>query len=750
MRLIAAPGVGLAPLRGRLNFPGHSLTLIAKLKLALAPGGLARVLTDAPSFPTGDEPYPEDELGLGTARYASDFVFMKPSAEVLVVGHFHAQDKKPVRASEVAVSIDGQSTRLCVIGRRSYSGSGRLPTAQQAEPFNRLALRWEHAFGGVGHTHNPVGTGYLGPGGPGEAAVRAGDFAQRPLELPRIERPDLLFTHLDQTLEPVCFAPRAASWPVRRNLFGSCDERWLKTRWPWLPEDFDARYFMSALPALQQPGYLRGDETLRFTHMHPELPSYQTSLPNLHAIAVVQRCHDEVAGEVNTEQVALFLDTLWVDMDNEVAQLVWRGSVPCKDADASDIRHAWVGLAPRTLALSAAEICARGAEAIAQDEAQWNITAATAPAPPSPAPLAKEEAGEPLDPIKMPPPWTRERVQAESGTKGALRGRDLSGLDLSGLDLAGVDLRGTLLSGVRLSRANLRAADLSGANLQGASLSAADLSLALLEDADLSGCHGQRVQLAGARLLRANLASTDFSELVFKACDLSLVRACGARLSGARFERCELTEADFEAAQLESARFENCTLNGARFVDAQLAYASFVDCVLQEADFERASLGQATLARCKLDDVLLEGVQGSGLLIEACSAARLRAAGADLSFAHWIDVSGADVMCEGASLDDARLHQCHLPGADLSAAKLARARITGCALVGAKFAKADLSDALLLGNDCFEASFEVARLLRCDGSGSSFFRAEFLDAELAGFHGQKRDLTGTKLAAAKG
>jgi uncharacterized protein YjbI with pentapeptide repeats len=57
---------------------------------------------------------------------------------------------------------------------------------------------------------------------------------------------------------------------------------------------------------------------------------------------------------------------------------------------------------------------------------------------------------------------------------------------------------------------------------------------------------------------------------------------------------------------------------------------------------------------------------------------------------------------------------------------------------------------MLLGSDFFEATFEAASLLRCDGSGSSFFRAEFLDAELTDFHGQARNLIGTKLEAANG
>src|SRR3954464_10096318 len=101
MRLISPPFLGFAPLRGRLNFPGHSVTLIAKVKVSLTPGGVCNLLTEEACLPTGDEPYPDDATGLGAPRYESDFAYHKPTGEVMVVGHFHAPAAKPVKASEV-------------------------------------------------------------------------------------------------------------------------------------------------------------------------------------------------------------------------------------------------------------------------------------------------------------------------------------------------------------------------------------------------------------------------------------------------------------------------------------------------------------------------------------------------------------------------------------------------------------------------------------------------------------------------
>jgi uncharacterized protein YjbI with pentapeptide repeats len=803
MRLIAPPGVALAPLPGRLNFPGHTLTLIAKLKLALVHSGVCQAVTQEPDFPTGDEPYPDDADGTGAPRYESDYAFHKPSADFLVVGHFHAPQAEPVKASEVAVGLDNRTLRVSVIGRRRWVGVGHLPDANQAEPFTSLPLRWEYAFGGPGHTHNPIGTGYVSPESLAKETNKPRDFAREPLEMPRIERADKPLAYLDQPLDPVCFAPRARTWPVRRNLIGPCDERWLKTRWPWFPESFDARYFQAAMPGLQQREYLRGDEMLRFKHMHPSIPDYQTQLPGVKALAAVQR--KGAAGLLQTEAVPMHLDTLWVDMDGLVAHLVWRGACAVKDADASDLAYAWVGLEAVGTQLTVEAVSQRAEQAIAAEEAEWAIEPEAAPEPepePEPAPPPPPPPAEPeLDPeiaallaalpapsaesfapltpeqqIKLdaatkqaeaeldariaaeadeaaknqPPPWTRERVRTTRAAGQSLAGLDLSGLDLSGEDLAGSDLTGTLFSGARLDAASLRGCILVGASLRATSLDKTDLSEAKLEDADLSESKGSGIKLEGAQLSRANLAQCQWQGAQFRGADLSLVHAKQARFEGALFANAQLDEANFEGAQLPAAKLESCSAQGASFVQADLGNAQLADCKLKEADFSGAILIEASFVRCELDDAHLEKSQAKGMLLRDSTVARLRAEAADLGFAQWTNVTGKDAVLEAVIFTDAKLIQCSLPGIDLTSAKLVRAWLTGCTLKHAKFVKADLSDAMLLGNDCFEATFEGARLFRCDGGSSSFFRAEFLDAEVSDFYGQNRDLLGTKLAPAAG
>ncbi|MET0385762.1 MAG: DUF2169 domain-containing protein, partial [Polyangiales bacterium] len=162
----------------RLNFPGHSVSLIAKLSLQLVPGDTSRPIEGMQPFPTGDVPYADDADGSHEPRYPSDFVPYKPRVDVLLVGHFHAPHGKPVAYGLVGLQLGEHTQRLQVCGERMLRDlDQRWPPLTEAAPFTQLPLRFCHAFGGVGYAANPVGVGY---------ALTRG----QPGPLPRIELPE--------------------------------------------------------------------------------------------------------------------------------------------------------------------------------------------------------------------------------------------------------------------------------------------------------------------------------------------------------------------------------------------------------------------------------------------------------------------------------------------------------------------------------------------------------------------------------
>ena len=45
---------------------------------------------------------------------------------------------------------------------------------------------------------------------------------------------------------PVAFGPLGRGWPLRARFGGTYDDKWLKDDFPFLPKDFDERYYQAA------------------------------------------------------------------------------------------------------------------------------------------------------------------------------------------------------------------------------------------------------------------------------------------------------------------------------------------------------------------------------------------------------------------------------------------------------------------------------------------------------------------------
>ena len=97
---------------------------------------------------------------------------------------------------------------------------------------------------------NPVGRGIVGRDGvPADGQP-----------LPNLEDPKALLSAPTDRPTPACFAPIAPTWLPRRNFAGTYDDAWITSRAPYLPLDFDARFFHVAPPELIAPGFLQGGE----------------------------------------------------------------------------------------------------------------------------------------------------------------------------------------------------------------------------------------------------------------------------------------------------------------------------------------------------------------------------------------------------------------------------------------------------------------------------------------------------------
>jgi hypothetical protein len=116
-------------------------------------------------------------------------------------------------------------------------------------------------------------------------------------------------------------APIAPSWLPRRAYAGTYDERWQRGRAPYLPDDFDPRFFQSAVPEFAFDRYLQPGEQVHVVGVTPDGPILFAIPDSQLSVAVT------VAGSAETPDVNL--ETLSIEPDENRACFTWRAAVPC-------------------------------------------------------------------------------------------------------------------------------------------------------------------------------------------------------------------------------------------------------------------------------------------------------------------------------------------------------------------------------------------------------------------------------------
>jgi hypothetical protein len=289
-----------------------TLHVIVKATVALLP---KLSLSEVQIPPTIADEYYADPV-TSSLRFASDMHIGKPGTDVLLLGRAWAPDKRPVTRTQVSLSVAGRQKTIQVTGDRVWR-SGRPSDPQ---PFESIPLVWERAFGGLhrrgdqvlAEERNPVGCGFAGE-------RSAGEMEGRPV--PNLEDPAAPLGQLGQVSTPACFAPIAPSWLPRRTFAGTYDERWQRARAPFLPDDFDSRFFQCAAPEFVFDRYLQGGEPVRIAGMIPDGP-IEFTVPEA-------RLHVAVTVAGSPEEPQANLETLSIEPDENRVCFTWRASVPC-------------------------------------------------------------------------------------------------------------------------------------------------------------------------------------------------------------------------------------------------------------------------------------------------------------------------------------------------------------------------------------------------------------------------------------
>jgi hypothetical protein len=256
------------------------------------------------------------EPAVTSLRAMSEMHIGKAGTDVLLIGSACAPEKRPVKQIEVSLSVAERRKSILVTGDRVWR-DGR-PSAPRV--FETMPLVWERAFGGWHRKGDKVEAEERNPVGCGFAAGRSsGEMEGQPV--PNLEDPAAPMSKLGDKSTPACLAPIAPSWLPRRSFAGTYDEAWQRRRAPYLPDDFDPRFFQSAAPEFVFDRFLLGGEPVQVTGVSPEGP-IRFNVPNgkLHVAVTMSGAEHEPPPH---------LETLTIEPDQNRACFTWRAALAC-------------------------------------------------------------------------------------------------------------------------------------------------------------------------------------------------------------------------------------------------------------------------------------------------------------------------------------------------------------------------------------------------------------------------------------
>ncbi len=217
--------VNTTPLAARLDVGGSGPSgrrrglVVAKATFRIHAGGATSLDTQdpVPLF------HPEAETAAGLLP-RDDLPRNDSAFEVFQFGAAYAPGGVPVESMRVALSVGDVRREISVFGDRQWLGHGPGATISRPEPFVRMPLTWERAFGGtcdvlvdvdspveVAHPENPLGVGL-------DAAKTAAELDaflscppgfpqfERSRRLPNLEAPGASIARWEDAPAPACWA----------------------------------------------------------------------------------------------------------------------------------------------------------------------------------------------------------------------------------------------------------------------------------------------------------------------------------------------------------------------------------------------------------------------------------------------------------------------------------------------------------------------------------------------------------------
>jgi hypothetical protein len=264
------------------------------------------------------------EPGFSAPKYESDFAPTKPRCDVLLNGSAYAPAGRPVTRVDVGLRVGAMAKFFSVVGNRFWKKDLFSIHATEPTPFTVMPISYDNAFGGVDQSdpdetkHRTFLENHAGKGFHFNLTKEAIDGKP----LPNTEEIGERVTIPRGNYRPMAFGPIGRAWKPRPKFAGTYDQNWVENVFPFLPPDFDDRYYQSA-PEDQLTDYLRGGEEVVLVN----LTSQGRTTFKLPTISVPATFYLKNGEE---KEIAANNDTIVIEPDLGRFMLIWRTSLPLK------------------------------------------------------------------------------------------------------------------------------------------------------------------------------------------------------------------------------------------------------------------------------------------------------------------------------------------------------------------------------------------------------------------------------------
>ncbi|MEO8152579.1 MAG: DUF2169 domain-containing protein [Rhizobacter sp.] len=264
------------------------------------------------------------EPGFSAPIHEIDFAPHKPACDVLLVGHARAPEGHQVTRLRAGLRVGPMEKAFDVVGDRRWQAGLTSITASAPQAFAEKLVSYDTAFGGAdrnsadenehdAYLSNPVGRGW-------HKHLKNAWVDGQPL--PNTEEVGKSVAFPSDKYKPMALSPLSRGWPQRARYAGTYDQQWLDDIFPFLPKDFDERYYQAA-PEDQQVPLPTGPMEVVLSGFTVD-GRRQFMLPHFEAPVHVFPKRGE------REDCTATLDTIAFDPDAERFTMSWRVARPLK------------------------------------------------------------------------------------------------------------------------------------------------------------------------------------------------------------------------------------------------------------------------------------------------------------------------------------------------------------------------------------------------------------------------------------